>query len=515
MSTSFKSTSGGDGILEVDNLICGGSSINALNDDTLSRAINIKYPPSPLTASIGDGITDDTAAIQAVINDIQSAGGGIVWIPQGVFLYTEISITQPWVTIDGPGILMGGKIVIGNSTLPQDLHFKIKNITLKHDSITNDKNGIELQNARIGSIENVLFRNCDKAIYVRPIDGVFFQHCNKISIMDNDFKNVNYCLYIDRPSVPTQAFQIGDFTFSRNKAYGDVNYFHIYGLGVDGISCKGNFLFFPGSSAESSTKENHIYIDVGNWVHVEGNHLFESGKESVLLSKCRNFQIVNNPIAWAGQRVESDAIRIINGDASGAKTNIGEISNNSIEYPTKNGVSIEGVSGYITVGNNSIREAGYSGHYYGGPPLGSTHYGVNVEATCEMVNVVGNIMPENALNVLGSNNFYDNNIESGLLIKRKQLVTTLSGTETTTAAGKYDQINLNQSSATNITGLSGGYEGKQIIFIAFNGNTTLTHTVSGADTFRLKGAVNATITTDGTITFKYSQNKWYEVSRSF
>lgn len=459
------------------------------------------------------------ASIQAAINHVQDNGGGAVIIPPGEFLYNEVTITKPWVTIDGQGVLKGGRIVVGDPALPKDLHFKIKNITLKYDAITDSKNGIELQNARIGIIKNVVFSNCDKAVYIRPIDSEYFQHCNKVSITeDNDFKNVNYCLYVDRSAAPTQAYQIGDFTFSHNRAYGDVHKFHIYGLGVDGLSCKGNFMFFPGNTVQNATKENNIYIERGNWIHIEGNHLFEAGKEAVLLSRCRNFQISNNPIAWPGQREPSDGIRIINGDTGGAITNNGVIAGNSIDYPSRHGISVEGTSGYINIIGNAIRDAGNINEsgYYGTIDLTTiSHYGVNVDIDCQFVNVIGNMMPDNTMSMLGNNKYMHANIESGFIVKTLNQVLTLALTETIVAVGKYDQINVNQSAATTINSFTGGYEGKEITIIAFNGNTAIAHNNSGVDTFRLKGAVNATIPLNGTIRFRFSQSKWYEISRSF
>ena len=52
----------------------------------------------------GDGVTDDTAAIQQAINDVSSIpGGGTVWIPQGIYLITETIHHLPNVIVRGTG----------------------------------------------------------------------------------------------------------------------------------------------------------------------------------------------------------------------------------------------------------------------------------------------------------------------------------------------------------------------------------------------------------------------------
>ncbi|MBD2865107.1 right-handed parallel beta-helix repeat-containing protein [Paenibacillus oceani] len=48
--------------------------------DIHNRAINVMHPPTPLVGAIGDGVADDTAAIQASLDQ-----QGIVYLPKGVY----------------------------------------------------------------------------------------------------------------------------------------------------------------------------------------------------------------------------------------------------------------------------------------------------------------------------------------------------------------------------------------------------------------------------------------------
>lgn len=55
--------------------------------------VNVLYPPSSLTPAVGDGITDDTSAINAIISYVESIGGGTVLIPNGhTFIFTSIHV---------------------------------------------------------------------------------------------------------------------------------------------------------------------------------------------------------------------------------------------------------------------------------------------------------------------------------------------------------------------------------------------------------------------------------------
>jgi hypothetical protein len=60
--------------------------------------------------AVGDGVTDDTVAIQAALNSCEAAGGGHVYVPSGVYL---ISAELTYDTTDGPLLFTGN----GSSTI--------------------------------------------------------------------------------------------------------------------------------------------------------------------------------------------------------------------------------------------------------------------------------------------------------------------------------------------------------------------------------------------------------------
>lgn len=87
----------------------------------------------------GDGVTDDTIAIQSAINDCADVGGGIVYIPFGVyntgFLYIN-EARHSDITIRGDGI---GATTILNGAIIKNNSVETRNIVIK--DLTIDVNG--------------------------------------------------------------------------------------------------------------------------------------------------------------------------------------------------------------------------------------------------------------------------------------------------------------------------------------------------------------------------------------
>lgn len=65
--------------------------------------INVMYPPKPLAGAKGNGTTDDTVAIQAVINYASQNNIGMVYVPQGQYKITSSIILKDNVSIIGAG----------------------------------------------------------------------------------------------------------------------------------------------------------------------------------------------------------------------------------------------------------------------------------------------------------------------------------------------------------------------------------------------------------------------------
>jgi len=66
-------------------------------EDNLAQTVSVKN-----FGAVGDGIADDTVAIQAAVNAVQTAGGGTVLFPEGTYnISSEITCTVAGVTFQG------------------------------------------------------------------------------------------------------------------------------------------------------------------------------------------------------------------------------------------------------------------------------------------------------------------------------------------------------------------------------------------------------------------------------
>jgi hypothetical protein len=127
--------------------------------------------------AVGDGVTDDTDAIELTISTATSAGGGIIFFPRGTY-YIATTITIPTNII----------IDFNNSTIymlndAEDDAIKIngsniilKNLILeeKNYNYVSDAHGISFEvskNINNVSLENITTNGFLNGIYVRPTDG--------------------------------------------------------------------------------------------------------------------------------------------------------------------------------------------------------------------------------------------------------------------------------------------------------------------------------------------------------
>lgn len=75
-------------------------AVNKIERNT-PRLYNVK---DTRYGAVADGVTDDTAAIQNAINDANTAGGGIVYLPPGTYFMDTFVTLKPNVTIQGSGM---------------------------------------------------------------------------------------------------------------------------------------------------------------------------------------------------------------------------------------------------------------------------------------------------------------------------------------------------------------------------------------------------------------------------
>ncbi|WP_438349876.1 glycosyl hydrolase family 28-related protein [Paenibacillus sp. FA6] len=327
----------------------------------------------------GDGMTDDSVAIQQAVNSI-SVTGGVILIPEGVYK-ANFTINTSNINITGSGTLNGTINLSGKVTSNTDRFSGTGNIRIDGITINGEKkrNGINCKWVFGVLITNVRFIHCLKAINFEPVNQT--QHCSRFSITDNQIIDCNYGLYVDYlPPTDGGNCGVGDVNFTNNMyesrantrgAFG--NKFHIWAKGLDGLICKGNVLFF----AHTGSEQSNIYIEIFNWVVIEGNNIFESGDSAIVCKKGFNVVISNNNIAWAqkyGVYLSEIVGGIVNANnltwksgvdnvATGVYIEkspyfIGNISNNNIFFPGMYGIHIKDSSLVNITGNNARSQYG-------------------------------------------------------------------------------------------------------------------------------------------------------------
>jgi hypothetical protein len=185
--------------------------------------------------AVGDGVTDDTAAIQAAIDNALLLGNGTVYIPKGVYRVTSLNIyptgTKTFVFI-GDGALntiltkfdtsttpilnlsgiAGGGGGAGVTTYPQFKNFGVTG-TYNCDGIYSDSlfgcifEGLKIRRCNTGfkslgslsySIRSCIFEECNIGYYADQ-SPVSFGYSNGITINDTRFQSsANHAIYLAR-----------------------------------------------------------------------------------------------------------------------------------------------------------------------------------------------------------------------------------------------------------------------------------------------------------------------------
>ncbi|MBT2513286.1 right-handed parallel beta-helix repeat-containing protein [Arthrobacter sp. ISL-30] len=321
----------------------------------------------------GNGLADDTAACQTAINALPEHATLI--FPGRHYIPGNLSLNKKHITLAGPGTLLDGKVVIGTTGTREDQFWNVTGLTFERSTRGAASYGIELLKTRRGTIQNNVFLNMDKAIYVHPLPTAAAHDTAQVKIVKNEFADVNYAFYVDRADV-ANWMHTSDCKFLANTV--NVAYItHVYAKSIDGLVCSDNVFFFPSyntsDGAAKAAKKHNIYIGQSDWLVIKGNNCFESGEEAILLDMAKHFSISDNLIAWPGQKAPYDAVKF-----TGSNSPNGMITDNVISRFSGNAIGVHtSGNGTIVVKNNLCEYDAATGTYYGTPALNTfTHHGV-------------------------------------------------------------------------------------------------------------------------------------------
>lgn len=493
------------GAVDLDTLSGSGGAliVGTTNGFSVQDHINKSGSILSFDGVVADGITDDTTAVQAALD-----AGLPIHIPSGVTVkVTSVTISKRGSAIYGPGILIG-QIIVAMPQVGDPYQSIIAISRISGVKFIGNTEPIVLRRGRGILIDGNTFDDItSSAVVVRPLPTDFdgANHCvEDVNICNNICSFVDRLLMIDTSNIATQLvpnWWLGN---------GDIHVFnnivrvarilHIDADRVDGLSVKGNTFLHFGSGV--ATKTHCVRVSTkGSQVIISGNEFFEPGLSAIRLVEVENFNINGNNFIDCGQLVPSSAIEVIYilqapNITFSAK---GTIYGNSINGTTAHAVLLSNVSNVTTFGN--IVRLNASPVYYSASPLPpfADRYGVYTEQSGTSTN----ILVENNLVTDAKTRQYNAFSPVGLTdagTTRYDLSTTA-----TSISAQYEQVNLVQPSATTITSVIGGFEGRVLRLITFNGNTTIANNA----TIKTGTGANKLLPTDSVHTLTNYGGIWY------
>lgn len=430
------------------------------------------------------GIASSTAAIQAAINAAAAtqgaaSGGGVVYLPTGVYLSGALTISNPFVSMLGDGptssqIKSSGavnpllKISYATAAAPSNYSMFVR----------------DLKFVGGGSANNILM--------IQNIAWFHIQNC----WFENDASTVT--------TVSLASALVG--TFENCIIRGGTSYgVHIY------------------QETGYAGEPNLLTFNVCNIYNSEVFGLYANGTTQLALNNC-GFEICGtvNDTSHGGVHIDNSSPL---GIGPGAVFH-------GCWFESNKGVNIKVSDHAYDSGRTYIHEcnAVASG--------GTITYGIYVVTPSVSRQSSAYVYDSSFQNATTADIFYDtgsigdvkNTVFSTILLNSTDAnaFPYISGTSTSSAQlqsfGAYNLTNnsttpsvlraglyvANNSSATSITNFTDGVQGQVLMINATNGNTTLINSAS----LRLAGAVNKTMASGDVIQFVRFQNVWYQMSYS-
>jgi len=177
---------------------------------TLTKAARSKLYPQ-YWGAVGDGVTDDTDAIQAVVDSMLTVGG-VIHFPIGEYLISSaisINTTTNTVPIVFEGESWGGVLDSGSSIVGDDfagylidfqsvggIGFRsgVRNLDFTTATQTLGQHGVRIGYVMFGFVENCTFRNLDRGITLGRPTSYAGNYAYGTFIDNVGFTSVNVCI---------------------------------------------------------------------------------------------------------------------------------------------------------------------------------------------------------------------------------------------------------------------------------------------------------------------------------
>lgn len=293
----------------------------------------------------GDGITDDTAAIQAALNELSE--GGTLYFPPGIYIRSaRLNIIHHGTRIQGHGWKSVIKDAPSSSSLPVALGaVQVDGISVRDLAFLG--NGVNAP--VIGSAEPAIaFTQCDDAVFSDLFlssyrgSGISLASCERPRVQHSKFRDMGQA---SSPSAPTMAAMpcINAFKGGSGSTTGGSGARFLYN-DIDGATCVGISLY---------SSDGQV---IGNSLKNIGESAIISNYQDPATPARRNV-IANNDIDTVTMAIFTATGMEIIGDNY-------EVSSNLVRNCGADGISMRGT--YLTcIGNQSLNNGRQIAHSSG------------------------------------------------------------------------------------------------------------------------------------------------------
>lgn len=486
--------------------------------------------------AVGDGIADDTPAIQAAIDS--RTNGYAVYFPAGTYKFTEALIRDKTnLTFLGPGIL-NGQFTVHNLVNDNDIQSNIVFDGLSFNRGRPDAGtttAIKLIKVSAVKISGCFFKGVTKCIVFEGVSGVT-QSIQRVSITDCSTGIADASLYSNAEKLSPYVYQTKGFPyyFYYNMSLGGVfgagdititgcnpcfvSVSHIYTVGQDGLVLTGNTFFSTSYSYRSPIKECVIYAENAVFLNITNNEVFEAGYEGIYLNGVANAVVVGNNIIWPGQRDAARGAGINLVSFSGEPVTSSTITGNIIRIPTSDGIRIGNDCQFVNCSSNVIVTPGNTATFYYGPTPVPTAYGIRIQPSGWQNTFVNNItmlaynsIPKSVSTTYGAAELagpiQSGNIDTAgnSFATDTYLVNTITS-NTINIAG-WMRVRVNTAGGT-VSTIAGGNNGQTLVLFVESVGITL----QSSATLKLGTASSIAVPVGGSVTLQLVGSIWYLLS---
>jgi hypothetical protein len=495
-------------------------------EDKLRQTVSVKD-----FGAVGDGVTDDTASIQAAIDSgaVKIHGEGTFLLSSSVIIKRdnlELSLENIKLTTAIEGIVVGSN---NDGTPASNVKANYIKLSIGGDGIAGSK-----------AVNVVLAKNCEftftrlegfeHGIYFTPREGTGFSRSERNSVRMRSI-GVDYPIRFQAPT--NQA--------TRFKGIGDTNIFeselqaalvNIHAEQTDGLVISDPTLYQTPTILTGRLQ--NIYLRECAWVNISNAQCFESGSAGIEIEGCTQVNISNANLAWSGELDIASGVYIHDDMVNAIRSTHINLSNINVNRTSKHGIEIVN-SDYINLDasayscSNPWKNAAsaintYSGLHISGSNYisgkltstssGQHKYDIEAITSVNRVSLIAttagaatapmNIDTAN-VNVIGSQGVsFSKLIEcyagmfirsgtlalSGSFIPNKAILPAIKTIPDTTTSYDVSEASLlytANAGATSITNFTGQSLGQELKLVARDANTTLTSAAGGAGQLLLKG----------------------------